>query len=305
MSVKHASSNLISRVGAIFSMSRIAAVNLQVACRDAKKTVDFYRACGMSSKEDGLLVFANSSESAGIALLQNKATVNRYTSDRGDVYWKIGFAVDDVDATVVEINKLGLISGVGDGHQFIDVGYLTHLQDPSGFTVELLQTTFETSEVEKLRRLRIARDMGPITPHGQAPVIGQITLRVSNISASLDFYRNMLQMKLLCIEPVARYGFTLYFLAYTTEDAPNMASLEAVENREWLYQRPFTTLELQHPHDAAGPMGGTCLELDTAGFHSFTIQASDDLKASLKGQLIPIGEHIGLRDPDGTRVIIQ
>lgn len=109
-------------------------------------------------------------------------------------------------------------------------------------------------------------------------------------------------MKLLCVEPVLEYGFTLYFLAYTTEDAPNMANLEAEANREWLYQRPYTTLELQH---VAGPKAGTCIELDTAGFHSFTIQASNDLKASLNGKLISIGEHSGLRDPDGTRIIIQ
>ena len=53
-------------------------------------------------------------------------------------------------------------------------------------------------------------------------------------------------MKLLSIQPVKRYNFTLYFLAFTEEDPPILEDLEAVENREWLWQRPYSTLELQH-----------------------------------------------------------
>eukprot|EP00122_Pirum_gemmata_P011149 Pgem_evm1s10322 len=51
-------------------------------------------------------------------------------------------------------------------------------------------------------------------------------------------------MKLLSIQPVRQYGFVLYFLAYTNESPPK-TDLEAVENREWLWQRPYTVLELQ------------------------------------------------------------
>lgn len=52
-------------------------------------------------------------------------------------------------------------------------------------------------------------------------------------------------MSLLSIQPVLQYNFTLLFLAFTTERPPH-EDLEAVENREWLWQRPYTTLELQH-----------------------------------------------------------
>lgn len=76
-------------------------------------------------------------------------------------------------------------------------------------------------------------------------MIGQITTRITEPTQSLDFYQKVLGMKLLSIQPVKRYNFTLYFLAYTEETPPN-ADLEAVENREWLWQRPYTTLELQH-----------------------------------------------------------
>ena len=76
-------------------------------------------------------------------------------------------------------------------------------------------------------------------------MIGQITTRITEPTQSLDFYQKVLGMKLLSIQPVKRYNYTLYFLAYTEETPPN-ADLEAAENREWLWQRPYTTLELQH-----------------------------------------------------------
>ena len=56
-------------------------------------------------------------------------------------------------------------------------------------------------------------------------------------------------MKLLSIQQVEAYGFTLYFLAFTDETPPN-EDLNSIEIREWLWQRPYTTIELQHIPDA-------------------------------------------------------
>ena len=56
-------------------------------------------------------------------------------------------------------------------------------------------------------------------------------------------------MKLLSIQKVEAYGFTLYFLAFTDETPPN-EDLNSIEIREWLWQRPYTTIELQHIPDA-------------------------------------------------------
>eukprot|EP00438_Fugacium_kawagutii_P006511 Skav209104 [mRNA] locus=scaffold179:131723:132052:+ [translate_table: standard] len=80
---------------------------------------------------------------------------------------------------------------------------------------------------------------------GQDFVIGQITTRITDAQRSLEFYQKVLKMKLLSVQPVEPHRFTLYFLAYTEENPPK-SDLEAVENREWLWQRPYTTLELQH-----------------------------------------------------------
>merc|ERR1711936_391310 len=53
-------------------------------------------------------------------------------------------------------------------------------------------------------------------------------------------------MKLLSIQTVEKYGFTLYFLAFTDEVPPESENLHSEQIREWLWQRPYTTLELQH-----------------------------------------------------------
>ncbi|MBS35895.1 MAG: hypothetical protein CMO26_08220 [Thiotrichales bacterium] len=44
------------------------------------------------------------------------------------------------------------------------------------------------------------------------------------------------------VEP---YRFTLYFLGSKRESPPH-ASLEDVDNREWLWRRPYITLALRH-----------------------------------------------------------
>ena len=60
--------------------------------------------------------------------------------------------------------------------QFLEVGYLCHLKDPRGFTVELLQTTFQRNFVKPEEDPRLAL--------GQTAVVGQITTRTTNIEVS-------------------------------------------------------------------------------------------------------------------------
>ena len=55
---------------------------------------------------------------------------------------------------------------------------------------------------------------------------------------------DQLGMKLLSVQPVVGRDFTLYFLGFT-DDVPPGVGLQDVANREWLWKRPYTTLELQ------------------------------------------------------------
>lgn len=109
---------------------------------------------------------------------------------------------------------------------------MAHLQDPADFAIELLQHDFEGQGP--------AGD--PDQPLGGGAHIGQITLRTGDMEAEFSEYPGM---RLLSVQPVSNYGFDLYFLAFTEEEPPN-ADLQAVENRPWLWRRPYTSLEFQY-----------------------------------------------------------
>ncbi len=158
----------------------------------------------------------------------------RYHCGKHDAYWKIGIALADVNSARERLLARGIT--VTEPCQFHDIGYLCHMEDPDGYTIELLQHRFERNHVP------IQPD--PELPLGYAPTLGQISLNVRDIERSLRFYRETLGMRLLSRQIVPNRGFTLYFLADTTEALP-IPSIDAVENREWLWQRPYTMLELR------------------------------------------------------------
>ncbi|MFT7581968.1 MAG: catechol 2,3-dioxygenase-like lactoylglutathione lyase family enzyme [Myxococcota bacterium] len=158
-------------------------------------------------------------------------TRNTEAVTQEDGYWKIAFTTADVDQLRDRLVAAGV--PVTEPRQFLDIGYLCHLSDPAGFTVELLQHRF----------------MPPRSPAAAVappdPLLGLLTLRVRDPEASLAFYRDRLGMQLLSRQEVTPKRFSIYFLA-GTDDRPPVADIGAVENREWLYQRPYTLLELQH-----------------------------------------------------------
>ena len=163
-------------------------------------------------------------------------TIQAGTADNPAGYWKIGITLPQVDLAYQQLLTAGV--AVTPPTQFQEIGYLCHLQDPDGHTIELLQHHFAANHQPQ-----------PADPQytlQSRPTLGQITLRVKDIEATLNFYRDQLGMKLLSRQVVdVPYRFTLYFLAYTDESPPH-EDIDAVENREWLWQRPYTTLELQY-----------------------------------------------------------
>jgi len=232
------------------------------------------------------------------------AADSSFAGSREDLYWKVGIALDDVDAGLEHMEEsLGVPHGrLGRGDQFVDVGFLHHVRDPAGFAIELLQTTMEGNEKERRERVEAntatagSRFFG--AKNSASPVLGQITTRASNKEATLKFYTETLGMKLIAIEDVSQYGFELYFLAFTDENPPNPEDLNAVENREWLYQRPYTTLEIQF---FKGPGSGTRVVGDKArrdapGCEGITIYTTGSDSN---------GEERDLVDPSGLKVSIR
>ncbi|CAD7975574.1 unnamed protein product, partial [Amoebophrya sp. A120] len=71
----------------------------------------------------------------------------------------------------------------------------------------------------------------------------------------VKFYTEVLGMTLLEKQEVSPYNFDLYFFAYLTDEmkqkVPDFSKIGTMESkiqaqREWLYQLPVTTLEIQH-----------------------------------------------------------
>ena len=185
---------------------------------------------------------------------------------------------------------------------------MCHLKDPDGYIIELLQHTF-------------GRNQQPPEPDpdlllGSQPTLAHITLRCKNPAVSIPFYRDLLGMRLMSRQQINERGFTLYFLAYTDEVTPS-EDINSVQDREWLWQRPYTMIELQHIRrsedtvfeyrtDEDGPYGFrgvTIFAADrpelfrrTKGFN-FTVESPES------GYLAP-GQPLILRDPDGTQIRI-
>lgn len=158
-------------------------------------------------------------------------------------YWKIGITLGDLGAAVSYLRQRG--SQVSDPRQFQEIGYLCHLRDPNGFPIELLQQGFEGNEK-------------PLPPGVSHPIASQatlahVTLRITDLAAAKQVCEERLGLRLMSVQPVdlPDRKFCLYFYAWSQEKLPD-PDLEAVGNREWLWERPYTLLELQHIENASG-----------------------------------------------------
>lgn len=226
---------------------------------------------GMKARTEGdAVVLDYDGADAAIEFRQAKSGAS-YAHTRTDRYWKIGITLPNVDIAHAQLRQAGI--AVSDPTQFNQIGYMCHLSDPEGFSIELLQHSFlGNRHEEEGDRDRVL---------GGGARIGQITLRVANLQSALAFYRDRLGMGLLSIQPVDGFGFTLYFLAFTRDRPPN-PDLAAIENREWLWQRPYTTLELQYFDGRPGAFG---LPADNeAGFDGISMSDSDRSEASLRDE---------------------
>lgn len=222
--------------------------------RSPDRLAHFYvERLGMTSLAHGDAIVVGYGGADAAIELRSAEAGSAYDHRQEDRYWKIGITLPNVDIAHAQLCRAGV--SVSEPRQFGEIGYMCHLQDPEGFVIELLQHDFEGKRAEGVG--------DPAAPLGGGARIGQITLRTKNLGAALAFYRDRLGMTLLSIQPVPGFGFTLYFLAFTDERPPN-EDLEAVGNREWLWRRPYTTLEFQHFGDT-----GTAFALPEVGASGF------------------------------------
>jgi len=215
-------------------LPRITALTLNVT--DPEKLAAFYcDIMGMRrSDEAGTVTVGYDGEGAKLELVASPVATP-YRHGRNDRYWKIAITVPDLDLAYEQLAAHGI--SVTPPGQFRDIAYMSHLADPEGHIIELIQHTFQGKP--------LTRKGNGTLPLGGGARIGLITLRTDDIDAELVRCRDELGMSYLSRQDLPDLEFCLYFLAFTTETPPQ-PDPNAVENREWLWQRPYTVLEFQH-----------------------------------------------------------
>lgn len=222
-------------------------------------------------------------------------------------YWKFAVAVQDLDYAVAQLRKKGVT--LGTPFEVPDVAYLCHLTDPNGYCIELIQHDF------KVNTLPIKQNDLVSFPIGGRACLSLSTVRVKDPNVSVAFYQNMLAMKLLSRQEVAERKMTLYFLA-CTEDVLLDSDIDSVHNREWLWKRPYTLLELQHvwgtetdgdfSYQVGADTGFSGLDLRSRNLMP-VIRACEhyDTEYSLNEGGILEPENVSLYDPDGFKLRVM
>lgn len=159
----------------------------------------------------------------------------RKQPDMSEGYWKIALAVKDLDIAHTCLVENGV--DVDTPRQIPNIAYLCHFSDPDGYCIELIQHDFADNHTAG----QVCADFAL----GTKPTFSLITLRSKDIEKSQNFYEKLLGMRLLSRQTVDSRQFTLYFFAVTDDSLPN-ADVDHIDNREWLWRRPYTMLELQH-----------------------------------------------------------
>lgn len=195
---------------------------------------------------------------------KNHGASTAYKLDPLDNYWKYSLFVNDIKRSCKALQHHNI--NVSEPSQFGDIGYLAHTQDPEQHAIELIERTFEQHHQPTPKQ--------PEYPLGEKPQLGLITLRTRDPIKSIQFYETVCEMQLLVRMYVNRgRGFTLYFLGPNSLTPPN-PDIDALVNREWLYQQATTFIELQHYWGSEWEQGFTLNKSDdqSGGFHNMVFE---------------------------------
>lgn len=149
-----------------------------------------------------------------------------------DNYWKYSIFVNDIQRVYKKLKEKEVT--IGKPFQFGDIGYLSHTVDLENHQIEFIQKTFKQNTPNSNNSLL------------EKPELGLITIRTKDPIKSIKFFEVILDLKLFVRMYVDRgKGFTLYFLGNKNLQVPN-PDIDAIENREWMYQQNHLFIEIQH-----------------------------------------------------------
>lgn len=186
----------------------------------------------------------------------HKVPVKPYASTSNDFYWKIGVTLKNLDVAVDYLRDKNIV--ISSPVQFKEIGYMSKVIDPKGFVIELLQQGFVGYEE------KISENVHPIGSQG---TLSHITLRIHDLVKAQTYFEQRCNMRLMSIQPVEELEFCLYFYSFSNEDLPH-ENLKSVKNRQWLWRRPYTFIELQHIQIPTVILHKT--PFDMAGFDGFS-----------------------------------
>ena len=273
------------------SASKLSCLRLSITC--AERALKFYRdQLGMRLIEQSrvnnnkiLRLGFEGDQSASILELMIDQPGNVNNAQHNSGYWKIAIAVADLDNTYQCLMDRGV--DVSTPFEVPDVAYLCHAQDPDGYCIEFIQHRFV--------RNHQAQVIDSSCALGSKAVFSLITLKIKDPKTSLDFYQNQLGLRLISRQQVTDRGFTLYFLSADNEHPP-CNDIDDIPLREWLWQRPYTLLELQHVHGTELDPGFAYCSNRTTGLHFIGVVLKDEPS---NGRI----SHI--TDPDGYRLELR
>ena len=263
-------------------------VELRLRVCDIAATSDWYESLlelPVQRDSDCVLVRFYSDQSAALRFLpaSNPPKPAQPPGSRSGFVW-VGLAgFPDVVATAESLTGRGLTPKIQG--QFEDVGFVAHMPDLNNITLELLQTKFEANFTPQPLPANVLR---------ADAVLGQAKFNVKCATANMHFYSDLLGMKLLSTQRV-KYSFTLYFLAFTDDELPN-ADTNSVDNREWLWQRQYTQVELQH---FDGDPDIYLPEKESEGLDSIVFEGAAQEVCSVKDRLTQAGVHVDDHDNGG------
>ncbi|MGY0425825.1 MAG: hypothetical protein ACWIPI_03225, partial [Polaribacter sp.] len=156
-----------------------------------------------------------------------------YQQVSNDNYWKYSLFVEDIQKVYKELQKKNY--SINSPYQFEDIGYLAHTTDTENHQIEFIQKTFKNN---------LLKASASYTQRQTS--LGLLTIRTKDPLKSIKFFEDIFDLKLFVRMYVTRgKGFTLYFLGNKNLQAPNL-DIDAIENREWMYQQSHLFIEIQH-----------------------------------------------------------
>lgn len=152
-----------------------------------------------------------------------------YQEKTTDNYWKYSLFVDDIQKVYRNLKEQNY--HIGEPFQFGDIGYLSHTTDNENHKIELIRKTFQQNKLLQTK---------------EECMLGLLTIRTKDPIKIIKLYEDILDLKLFVRMYVNRgKGFTLYFLGHKDLQVPS-PDIDAIENREWMYQQSHLFIEIQH-----------------------------------------------------------